>query len=112
MANLEIWQTEPVGHRIAALAKLQAEALDAISGDRRFCNIRQLGTIAAFNISGASDGYLADIALPLRAACLKRGVLIRPLGATVYVMPPYCTTAVELETVYAAISDAIDEVTA
>ena len=112
MANLEIWQTEPVGHRIAALAKLQAEALDAISGDRRFCNIRQLGTIAAFNISGANDGYLADIALPLRAACLKRGVLIRPLGATVYVMPPYCTTAVELETVYAAISDAIDEVTA
>lgn len=111
-ANLEIWQTKPVGTRIAALAEMQRDALCALQQDARFSNIRQIGTITAFDVSSSDEGYLSDIALPLRRACLDRGVLTRPLGSTIYVMPPYCTTKPELTHVYAAISDAVDEVTA
>jgi len=32
-----------------------------------------------------------------------RGVLLRPLGNTIYVMPPYCVTAQDLDLVYDAI---------
>lgn len=109
-ANLDIWNDEPVLERIAAVSKHQSDALLSISADTRFSGARQTGTIAAFDIRDASGGYLADIALPLRNACLKRGVLVRPLGSTVYVMPPYCATGLELTAVYAAISDAVDEV--
>jgi adenosylmethionine-8-amino-7-oxononanoate aminotransferase len=34
---------------------------------------------------------------------LEQGVLLRPLGNTLYIMPPYCITAVQLEKVYATI---------
>jgi adenosylmethionine-8-amino-7-oxononanoate aminotransferase len=111
-ANLDIWQSEPVGHRVAALAQMQTKALNAIQADARFRNVRQIGTITAFDLASSHGGYLADIAFPLRRACLDRGVLTRPLGSTIYVMPPYCTTNSELSDVYAAISDAVDEVTA
>ena len=109
-ANLQIWRDEPVLRRLDDLSRNQAGALSALSTHARVARVRQTGTIAAFDIAGDDSGYLAEIALPLRAACLKRGVLIRPLGSTVYVMPPYCITLDELQNVYAVIGEAVDEV--
>ncbi len=109
-ANLEIWRAEPVIERILALSQNQAMCLNELEPDPRFLNLRQLGTITAFELSNVQTGYLADIALKLRARLLDRGVLLRPLGSTVYVMPPYCTTKDELKSVYRTISDAVDEV--
>jgi adenosylmethionine-8-amino-7-oxononanoate aminotransferase len=111
-ANLEIWRTEPVIERIIALSQNQAANLNDLQTDPRFANLRQLGTIAAFEVANAGKGYLADIALKMRARLLDRGVLLRPLGSTVYVMPPYCTTKDELKSVYNAIADIVDEVSA
>lgn len=110
VANLEIWQTEPVIERIGALAKMQAAFLSNIARDPRFENARQIGTITAFELKDAGAGYLADIALSLRRRFLDRDVLLRPLGATIYVMPPYCTTEDDLKSVYGAIYEAADEV--
>ena len=110
--NLEIWKDEPVHERIALLTIQQSAHIRKIGTDNRFANARQLGTITAFDLAGQPSGYLADVALKLRAACVKRGVLVRPLGGTIYTMPPYCTTPEDLETVYSAISEAVDEVCA
>jgi adenosylmethionine-8-amino-7-oxononanoate aminotransferase len=109
-ANLEIWRTEPVIERILALSQNQALCLNAFEDDPRISNLRQIGTITAFELSNIRPGYLADVALKLRARLLERGVLLRPLGSTVYVMPPYCTTKDELTFVYRAIGEAVDEV--
>ncbi|NOT71371.1 MAG: adenosylmethionine--8-amino-7-oxononanoate transaminase [Hyphomicrobium sp.] len=109
-ANFEIWKNEPVLERVADLAGLQSRCVAELADDKRFANVRQLGTITAFDLAGATASYLSDAALPLRAACLKRGVLLRPLGSTIYVLPPYCTGTEELSKVYAVISDAVDEV--
>ncbi|MBS0267683.1 MAG: adenosylmethionine--8-amino-7-oxononanoate transaminase [Proteobacteria bacterium] len=111
-ANLEIWRTEPVIERILALKQNQALCLKDLEADTRFANFRQLGTITAFEFTGAQGGYLADIALTLRALLLERAVLLRPLGSTIYVMPPYCTTKDELKFVYRSIVEAVDEVLA
>ena len=110
VANLDIWRSEPVLARIGAIAKAQAACVARIANDPRFENARQIGTIAAFEFRGAGAGYLADVALSLRRKLLDRGVLLRPLGATIYVMPPYCTTADDLNGVYAAVSEVADEV--
>ena len=109
-ANLDIWRNEPVAQRVAALSQFQSGARARISGDDRFENARQIGTIMAFDVAHVPGGYLADIALALRSRCLAAGVLIRPLGATVYVMPPYCTTEAELTRVYDVICEVTSEV--
>jgi adenosylmethionine-8-amino-7-oxononanoate aminotransferase len=105
-ANLGIWASEPVRERVAALAALQSVQIEPFKRDDRFSDARQLGTIAALDFRATDAGYLAEVATKLYTFFLKRGILLRPLGNTIYVMPPYCTTADELAQVYATIAEA------
>lgn len=105
LANLEIWQREPVMERIGSIATLHRERLARFRNDGRFTNIRQIGTIAALDIAAKDAGYLADIGPRLYRGFLARGLLVRPLGNTIYIMPPYCSTASDLDLVYGAIDE-------
>ena len=107
LANLEIWRDEPVLERVAALARHQTRALARFSGDARFTSTRQLGSITALDVRVADEGYLAGIGPKLTAAFMARDVLLRPLGNTIYVMPPYCAGEAELAAIYAAIDDEV-----
>jgi adenosylmethionine-8-amino-7-oxononanoate aminotransferase len=108
VANVEIWRSEPVLERIALLAERQAAHVAALSRDARIQNIRQIGTITALDFNASDAGYLAGIGLRLYDFFLERGVLLRPLGNTVYVMPPYCIEEDGLRLVYDAIGEAAD----
>ena len=59
-----------------------------------------LGTIIAFEIDKGKDEYLNEVATGFTQKALDMGVYIRPLGNTVYIMPPYCITKEELTKVY------------
>ncbi|MEG3084751.1 adenosylmethionine--8-amino-7-oxononanoate transaminase [Sphingomonas sp. PB2P12] len=108
-ANLAIWRDEPVRERIADLAARQASRLEALARHPRIANARQIGTITAVELRG-EDGYLSQIGPRLLAFFRDRDLLLRPLGNTVYVMPPYCIDDADLDRVYAAITDACEEV--
>ena len=110
-ANLEIWRDEPVQARIDSLAALQAEQLDAIASHPLVASTRQCGTIAAFDLKAAGQGYLSNWAVHIAAFGKANGVLIRPLGNTVYVMPPYCITADQLSQIYAVVIASLDSET-
>lgn len=109
-ANLRIWLEEPVGRRLGMLSDLHIPRLSRLAADERFTNPRQIGTIAAIDLRVPDGGYLANVGLAMRQAFLKRGVLLRPLGNTIYIMPPYCTAEPELDDVYAAIAGVAREV--
>jgi len=107
-ANLAIWREEPVRERVAALTVMQAERLAALGRYCHFDNPRQLGTIAALDIrTGEGAGYMDSLAPRLGAFFRERDVLLRPLGNTVYVMPPYCITPEQLGQVWDAIGEAV-----
>ncbi|HWX88942.1 MAG TPA: adenosylmethionine--8-amino-7-oxononanoate transaminase [Rhizomicrobium sp.] len=108
-ANLEIWRDEPVMARVAALGAMQEERLDRFRSDSRFENVRRLGTIAALDLKVSDPGYLAGVAPELTQFFQARGVLLRPLGNTVYIMPPYCITVAELDLVYDAVAEAAEK---
>jgi adenosylmethionine-8-amino-7-oxononanoate aminotransferase len=108
-ANLAIWREEPVRARIAAVAEAQAAQLARLAGHRLVRGARRCGTIAAFDVAGADAGYLAGIGPRLMAGALARGVLLRPLGNTLYVMPPYCVSEDDLAKVYDVVAELLDE---
>jgi adenosylmethionine---8-amino-7-oxononanoate aminotransferase len=108
VANLEIWKSEPVMERIARVTALQSERLDRFRDDRRFANVRQIGTIAALDIVAGDAGYMANIGPHLYQSFRGRDLLVRPLGNTIYVMPPYCSGSSELNLVYEAIGEIAD----
>ncbi|MBF0356567.1 MAG: adenosylmethionine--8-amino-7-oxononanoate transaminase [Alphaproteobacteria bacterium] len=104
-ANLDVWEQEPVRDRVAALGRWQEERLAAFRNDARFKNVRRIGTIAALDVKVADQGYLAGIGPRLYAGFMKAGVLLRPLGNTIYVMPPYSISESQLDRVYGAIGE-------
>jgi adenosylmethionine-8-amino-7-oxononanoate aminotransferase len=106
--NLAIWREEPVLEQVSALAGRQADMLERLAALPATANARQSGTIAAIDlVDRKGTGYLSDLAPKLRQHFLEAGILLRPLGNTVYVMPPYCTSAEQLAQVEDAITRAI-----
>lgn len=66
---------------------------------------RVLGTISAFEVK-ADPGVLPQ----LKSRFFEQGLLIRPLGNTVYLLPPYSITANELRSTYEKMSAIINQV--
>jgi adenosylmethionine-8-amino-7-oxononanoate aminotransferase len=108
VANLAVWREEPVRERIATLCARQEERLRRLAASPKVSGARRLGTIAAVEIGAAEAGYLSDLGPKLLAFFRERDLLLRPLGNTVYVMPPYCIDEADLDRVYAAIEEAAD----
>jgi adenosylmethionine-8-amino-7-oxononanoate aminotransferase len=105
VANLAIWRDEPVLERIARLGEWQQAALDRLADVPGLIGHRRMGTIAALEIEQPENGYLSAIAPRLMAFARERGVLLRPLGNTVYVMPPYSITREQLDQVWGLVPD-------
>jgi adenosylmethionine---8-amino-7-oxononanoate aminotransferase len=68
---------------------------------------RQIGTIGALELVAEDAGYLSALRPKLYGFFLERGVLLRPLGNVVYVLPPYVIEPDELHHVYDVIKEAI-----
>lgn len=107
-ANLAIWREEPVLERVKALAEKQAAWIEKLDRFCHFDNPRTLGTIAALDLKTSGEtGYMSDLAPRLLTFFREQDVLLRPLGNTVYVMPPYCITDDELARIWDAIGAAV-----
>lgn len=83
---------------------LFAQQLRQLSGIK---NVRVLGTILAFEIAQGDDVYLNSISTTTTKKALEKGVYIRPLGNTVYIMPPYCIIDEELNKIYSVLLELI-----
>lgn len=106
VANLAIWRDEPVLERIERLVLRQTD-LSAPLRDK-VSNLRQIGTIVAMEVEEAGGSYMSALGPRLMAFFRERDVLLRPLGNTVYVMPPYCISDEELGRVYDVIGATVD----
>jgi adenosylmethionine-8-amino-7-oxononanoate aminotransferase len=89
--------------RREALECAHRAQLDRLATHPRVRNPRVLGTVAALDLDGGA-GYLAPVGGELAASALREGVLLRPLGNVVYVLPPFCTTPSEIADVYGVIA--------
>jgi len=108
LANLGVWNSEPVAQRIDELALMHRERLVPFRSDSRFVNVRQIGTIAALDLDVSMSGYLSDVGPKLKKFFRQKDLLIRPLGNVIYLMTPYCVTPGELDRAYAAIDEGAD----
>jgi adenosylmethionine---8-amino-7-oxononanoate aminotransferase len=107
-ANLDLWHDPQTRTRISSVAAMQERAIEPFRSDARFKNVRRAGTITALDLDVPDGGYLADVGQKLLDFFRDRNLLLRPLGDTIYVMPPYCITAADLDDIYAGIRDAAD----
>jgi adenosylmethionine---8-amino-7-oxononanoate aminotransferase len=106
-ASLKIFDDEPVFDRIAAIANINFERLSQLKELPQVGDVRLIGTIGAIELQAEDAGYLSAMRPKLYRFFLERGVLLRPLGNVVYVLPPYVISSDELNHIYDVILDAV-----
>jgi adenosylmethionine---8-amino-7-oxononanoate aminotransferase len=106
-ASLRIFETEPVFERIAEIERIHRQRLPGLAKRVGAVESRILGTIAALELRADDPGYLSKMRSQLYASFIESGVLLRPLGNVVYVVPPYVMTPDELHLVYDVIGNCV-----
>ncbi|MBT0960181.1 adenosylmethionine--8-amino-7-oxononanoate transaminase [Denitromonas iodatirespirans] len=93
LATLDIFEADDVLRANIARAQALGDAVRAaFGGHPAVRHLRQRGMIVAFDV----DTPRPDFAQRFFAAGLDHGVLLRPLGKTVYFMPPYIVDAADI----------------
>jgi adenosylmethionine-8-amino-7-oxononanoate aminotransferase len=106
-ASLQVFESEPVFERIAAIEKVHAARLPPFAAHPSVADVRHIGTVAAIELKVPDAGYLSSLRPRLYAFFLSRGVLLRPLGNVVYILPPYVITPDQLNFMYDVIQDSL-----
>ena len=89
--QMEIWHRQYLTELVAKYPQLT--------------KLRIVGTIAAVDIvNHQKSGYLNEVGREIRHHAISYGVLLRPLGNVLYLMPPYCITESELGWIYSTFS--------
>ena len=110
LASLDILLDQATPRKWLELEAWQRESIRELSARHPVGGGRVLGTIAAFELPDAPGGYLAGRGQQVARFCRDQGVLIRPLGDTLYVVPPFSIRRNQLDRVYDALSEAIDRI--
>jgi len=106
LATLDIFENDRVIDANRERTREFSQQAEAIRAHPCVENFRQLGMIWAFDMKTGKTTFAREFF----AAALKRGVLLRPIGKTVYFMPPYVVTAEEFAWLVTQTLGAIDEV--
>lgn len=110
LASFDILVQQETIDEVVRIVEQQNSFIESLSTLANVENVRQCGTILAFDVkSEGATGYFNNIRDHLYHSFIKRGVLLRPLGNTVYIMPPYCMTYDQLDFVHQVILEVISE---
>jgi adenosylmethionine-8-amino-7-oxononanoate aminotransferase len=107
IASLKIFETEPVFERIRQIESIHSERLPFFRSHPSVSDVRSLGTIAAVELRAPDAGYLSQMRSRLYPFFLEQGVLLRPLGNVLYMVPPYVIHRSDLHHAYDAITKAL-----
>lgn len=100
LRSLELFAEENTMARVAHITARHKEKLEELRGHPRVSRPRALGTLLAFDLKGGAQDYKSDESEALRDWYIANGLNIRPLGPSVYLMPPYCISESELDRAY------------
>ena len=107
-ASLQLLMTGKCQQQIQMIAASHSRFKEKILKEPFVKEVRQAGTILALELNTKENSsYFNSIRDEVYNFCLDNGVLLRPLGNVLYVIPPYCITEKELVHVYDVIEKLI-----
>ncbi len=110
-ASLDIFDQQETTYKRKNIIQQHQDFSNQIKDHPSIQNLRQQGTIIAMDIvSDTATSYTNPIRDRMYQYFLKEGILLRPLGNTLYILPPYCITKDQLNKVYSAIKSWLKKV--
>tara|TARA_Y100000385_G_scaffold291794_1_gene372410 strand:+ start:13912 stop:15180 length:1269 start_codon:yes stop_codon:yes gene_type:complete len=100
IASIELLEKKKCQRAIKNIQKSHIDFNKQIAGLSIIKEVRQTGTIIAIELQSDTSGYASGIQKNLYQEFLEDGIIIRPLGNVIYILPPYCITSDELNKIY------------
>ncbi len=104
-ATLDIFENENILKKNREKIAFIASELNRFKELEEVISIRQTGMIAAVELKEYPISF--RVSLRIFEYALKKGVILRPLGSVIYVMPPYIISNEELKKVFDVAYEAI-----
>ncbi|WP_185242119.1 adenosylmethionine--8-amino-7-oxononanoate transaminase [Elizabethkingia anophelis] len=109
LASLDLLLLKDTQRNIERIVNQHKEFGEALKKHPKVKEVRQTGTIFAMEWKmNEETSYFSDMHEILYPYFLQRGIIMRPSGNIIYLVPPYCTTKEDLEEIYQAILEALD----
>jgi len=109
LASMDILLSKETGSSIDMITQSHRDFLIKIKDHPRLKNIRQTGTILAMEwVTSAETSYFNNLRDNLYNFFLDQGIILRPLGNILYILPPYCIKSEQLQYIYAKIEEALE----
>lgn len=105
-ANLRLFREQKTIDKIGEIEKWHKATMAHFKNHPAAERLRVMGSISALNIK-TDEGYDSLTSRDLKEFFLSRGLVIRPLGNVLYLLPPYCVEEAELKQAYDAIFEAL-----
>jgi adenosylmethionine---8-amino-7-oxononanoate aminotransferase len=111
LASLDILLQPETLLNIKRIAHKHQEFAETLKGHTKLKNVRQAGTILVMEWETGSDtGYLNGLRNQLYLYFLERGIILRPLGNVLYILPPYVISNEDLAYIYQTILQALKDI--
>lgn len=107
IAGIDLLTSEDIQHQIQHIHKRHTDFAKAIKDNPKAINIRVKGVIFALELHTEMERY-GNLRNQLFKHFMDRGVCLRPLGNTIYILPPYVITDAQLDQIYKAIENALE----
>lgn len=104
-ASLKITKGAETSTNWTRISASHAAVLPELAAHAGLERVRQCGTILAADVCGGGE-YGGNLSLAMRDFFMKNGLLMRPLGNTIYLLPPFIISDQELQQGYDAIAEA------
>lgn len=109
IASIELLQTEEMQANIKRVNQSHLEFENKIKYHSKVKTTRVLGVIFALEIkSDTKQSYYGTLRNKLYNFFIENGVILRPVGNIVYILPPYIITNSQLQKIYQTIEDALE----
>jgi adenosylmethionine-8-amino-7-oxononanoate aminotransferase len=108
LASMDLFVEPSTAQNIQRITDSHASFAPQIKDHPRIKRVRQTGTILAMEWETGNDtSYFNSLRDTLYRFFLDRGIILRPLGNVIYILPPYCITNEQLGYIYSAIKQAL-----
>lgn len=108
LASMELLQTDEIQHNITRINQSHLAFQQKIGSHPKVKTTRTLGVIFALEIeTGDDSSYYGSLRNKLYDFFIANGVVMRPVGNIVYILPPYIIDQAQLQKVYHVIERAL-----
>ena len=111
IASVKLLETEEMQSNINRVSSSHKEFMDRIQQHERVAKVRVLGVILALEIkTDSAESYYGNLRNKLYEFFIDNGIILRPVGNIVYILPPYIISDLQLAKIYELVESALEKI--